>query len=339
MRAIQQSAILLNRNMLTSPTRHIENIGRICYKSEDKICEGSNIKFCNMLAKNNHMAMLEHYRFLIRVPSDALSNNEINLGKYIERTPHMISGSARAFMDVYKHTDSACTYEFINAVIRRIICTYHDSECLFPGYEHDFALVCRPSYCSMYCVNANDVSLSPEEILTHGWFSVKFITDRGVSHELVRHRPILYTECQASYEQECLASYAQESTRYCNYGSMDMQFIPPLNLIDTDSKAYSMWANNCIMSEITYKRMLEMGFAPQEARDILPMCLKTEIVVTATNMQWVHMFNLRMFGTTGKPHPKIKQLFQLLWQDMFKTTDYDGSITIGDKLVKNHFEG
>lgn len=142
-----------------------------------------------------------------------------------------------------------------------------------------------------------------EAMLEHYSFSVKFICDRGVSHELVRHR---------------IASFAQESTRYCNYGSKggEITVIEPCYLlvdgvsvsVDNWSERYGAWVYSCEEAEKSYLRMLADGATPQEARAVLPNSLKTEIVVTANLREWRHFFKLRACGTTGKPHPQMLEV-------------------------------
>lgn len=139
-----------------------------------------------------------------------------------------------------------------------------------------------------------------EAMLEHYSFSVKFIVDRGVSHEIVRHR---------------VASFAQESTRYCNYGkSGDVTFIEPTVLgleskVDEDGyTAKYFWGHSMEVAETAYKNMLEAGATPQEARSVLPNSLKTEVVMTANLREWRHFFKLRALGTTGSPHPQMKEV-------------------------------
>lgn len=135
-----------------------------------------------------------------------------------------------------------------------------------------------------------------EAMLEHSSITVKFIVDRGVSHEMVRHR---------------LASYAQESTRYCNYSKdkfdNEITVIKP-SFLDTDSEAFREWYDSCAFAEKMYMSMLESGCTPQEARGVLPTSLKTEIVMTANIREWRHFFKLRALGTTGKPHPQIQEV-------------------------------
>lgn len=143
-----------------------------------------------------------------------------------------------------------------------------------------------------------------ESILEHATVSLRFICDRGVSHELVRHR---------------LASYSQESTRYCNYSKgkfgEEITVIKPCFWDESDF-GYVEWANLCSKAEDAYIDLLRRGATPQEARSVLPNSLKTEIVVTMNIRNWRHFFQMRYFGVAGTPHPQMvevaKMAFDLL---------------------------
>lgn len=135
-----------------------------------------------------------------------------------------------------------------------------------------------------------------EAMLEHYSFTVKFICDRGVSHELVRHR---------------IASFAQESSRYCCYAKdkfgKELTFINPC-FWEPDSDNYARWFHEMDEAEKTYLAMIEDGATPEQARDILPMSIKTEIVMTANLREWRHFLKLRAEGTTGKPHPQMLEI-------------------------------
>lgn len=135
-----------------------------------------------------------------------------------------------------------------------------------------------------------------EAMLEHCSFTVKFIVDRGVSHELVRHR---------------LASFAQESTRYCNYGKEgfggEITVIEPLFLAE-NTTGYSLWYDACLNSESAYFGLLNFGCSPQEARSVLPNSLKTEVCMTANIREWRHFFKLRAADATGSAHPQMKEV-------------------------------
>lgn len=132
-----------------------------------------------------------------------------------------------------------------------------------------------------------------EAMLEHYSFSVKFTVDRGVSHEIVRHR---------------LASFAQESTRYCNYGHEgEITVIKPV-FWDEVSGEYMAWKHGCMTAERRYMELLDDGATPQEARSVLPNSTKTEVVMTANLREWRHFLKLRAVGTTGKPHPQMQEV-------------------------------
>lgn len=136
-----------------------------------------------------------------------------------------------------------------------------------------------------------------ESVLEHLSITVRFICDRGVSHELVRHR---------------LASFSQESTRYCNLAGKQMEFIKPCFWGD-DSPELEMWEAICRFAEQTYTLMVEMGAKPEEARSVLPNSLKTEIVVTANIREWRHILKLR---TAKAAHPQMRELMVPLLYDL-----------------------
>lgn len=139
----------------------------------------------------------------------------------------------------------------------------------------------------------NIIKRGHEAVLEHASITVKFTCDRGVSHEIVRHR---------------LASYCQESTRYCNYSrdgfGNEITVIEPCYL-DCDSDAYGLWYNACQQAEYGYFAMLSCGCTPQEARAVLPNSLKTEVVMTANLREWRHFLKLRCAAAA---HPQMREL-------------------------------
>ncbi len=161
--------------------------------------------------------------------------------------------------------------------------------------------IARVCYKSEYKITDNSakrmvknlITNKHEAMLEHFSFSVKFIVDRGISHEIVRHR---------------LASFAQESTRYCNYKNKDGEItvIEPYYLKNTVD--YNNWLEACTSAERSYLALIDNGRTPQEARSVLPNSLKTEIIMTANLREWRHFFKLRAVGTTGKPHPQMTEV-------------------------------
>jgi thymidylate synthase (FAD) len=132
-----------------------------------------------------------------------------------------------------------------------------------------------------------------EAVLEHYYFTVKFICDRGVSHEIVRHR---------------MASYCQESTRYCNYANGkfggEITVIEPC-YFESNPNGYYTWESSCNEAESAYLELLHHGRTPQEARAVLPNSLKTEVVMTANLREWRHFLKLR---TAKAAHPQMREL-------------------------------
>ena len=135
-----------------------------------------------------------------------------------------------------------------------------------------------------------------EAMLEHMSLSVLFICDRGVSHEIVRHR---------------MASFAQESTRYCNYSKgkfgSEVTFIRPYNMPD-DSVEFGIWESTMLIAESSYIELIKNGISPQMARSVLPNSLKTELIMTANLREWRHFLKLRAAGSTGAPHPQMLEI-------------------------------
>lgn len=136
-----------------------------------------------------------------------------------------------------------------------------------------------------------------EAVLEHYNITVKFVCDRGVSHEIVRHR---------------IASYCQESTRYCNYSKegfgSEITVIEPC-FWPAHSAQWSIWKEGCEAAESAYFQLLDQGATPQEARSILPNSLKTELVMTANIREWRHFLKLRC---SEAAHPQMRELAQKL---------------------------
>ena len=150
-----------------------------------------------------------------------------------------------------------------------------------------------------------------ESVLEHSMISVKFITNRGVSHELVRHR---------------LASISQESTRYCRYNDHMVFVIPDwcTDIVEGDYNSIEdfahfknmnemMFAAECKKIEDLYSTFLKAGWKPEQAREILPNCLKTEIHMTANIREWRHIFQMRC---SKNAHPNMRQIMRPLLDDI-----------------------
>lgn len=138
-------------------------------------------------------------------------------------------------------------------------------------------------------------------VIEHASCTVRIICDRGVTHEIVRHR---------------LASYSQESTRYANYSNAkfgrEITVIRPCFWSD-DSAEYAIWYKSMLQAEQTYLALIDQGSSPQQARSVLPNSLKTEIVITCNLREWRHIFKLRC---ASNAHPQMREIMLPLLAEM-----------------------
>ncbi len=168
--------------------------------------------------------------------------------------------------------------------------------------------ICYKSECKISDGSAekfvkNIINMGHESVLEHEKVTVTIICDRGISHEIVRHR---------------IASYSQESTRYCNYSGEkfgnELTFIKPC-FWSEDNPQYKIWKEQMEQVEIVYNKLIANGASPQEARSVLPNSLKTEIVVTMNIREWRHFFKLR---TAQAAHPQMREIAQMMLIDFRK---------------------
>ena len=290
-----------------NPFKKIELAGRTCYKSEKNITDESAIKFYKNLVKHEHTAMLEHATVVFEIYDDYLFN-VCNTYKYLNCT-HTLYSEVSMFdgkiEDKYRN--------LVSGNIRAINET-NDVQLLKALYNYKPDLVYNPEFNEEYVVEpgakfedvcAKVVNLSDyknlyiDEICKHQYVTMRFICDRGVTHEFVRHRPF---------------SFAQESSRYVNYSKNDMQFIRPVDFDNWDAKKQKCFTHALSMAEAAYNKLIsEFNAPPQEARAVLPNAIKTELVVTGNTEEWIHFFNLRLVGTTGKPHPDIRRVAHMAY--------------------------
>ena len=270
---------------LTGNLKFIEQCGRLCYKSESRINGTSARPFVKRLIKNGHLAMVEHSNFVIcmPLPNAGLWPVIIIKSKYLNMhrsTSHtFIGGSLTAWYQ-------ACINDLDNSVFIPFIRQYGS---LF-GIDHNY-----PEVGDIW--RACEFEEIPKELHRH---SVKFICDRGVSHELVRHRP---------------CSFAQESTRYVNYGGKDIEFIEPEGFDGWSIRAKDIFASCCTDAMENYRQLIyNQNLKPQQARAVLPNALKTEIIVTADVAEWKHIKSLR---TVAAAHPDMRRVMDMVpWEEI-----------------------
>lgn len=318
-----------------SITKKIERIARICYKSEDKIGEGTDSKMITDLLKRQHYAMLEHGDVCMEVSDtvydlvdDAIHTIENNLSElngvdmlpkkiFLRRTMttlkdgnvrYVISGNIRAWYEFFLEAAPIGAllvgmYSIVNEQLNHLLDTT-------PLADMEIGIDCDTwefDQDTAFFRFIEDVStLTPIERMVHETISILFTVDRGVTHELVRMR-------------DC--SFAQESTRYCNYSlgkyGREITVIEPLffaeaNRLDNPTEIwaerYGAWREGCEQTEIAYFRIMDTKAPAQQARDVLPTSVKADIVMTTNLIEWRHIFSLRACDSTGPAHPQMKEV-------------------------------
>lgn len=321
MEIIKSNAELIK---LDNPLQMIELAGRTCYKSEDKITETSAIGFVDRMCKSKHTAMLEHGTITFRVDTitpdlpNVLTSipyirwikkgfthyvtvSVAHLIKYMNADyDNMLEKNSETFNIKLAHNilQTMCV-EFYKKYFDRVLVVDHGYK-----YEHKNVHIVE----DILSIPA----LTLEEWKELATVSMKFTCDRGVSHELVRHR----------------VSVAQESTRYCNYAKTDkfgsMKFIEPADFENWPAEAVELVKKANEFAESTYNALINLGLTPQQSREVLNNGLKTEVVLTMSPNQWEHFLNLRSVGTTGAPHPDMKIVGDIAY-DIYNTLVYETS--------------
>lgn len=279
MKLIESSVQIIEEK---DPYKMIELAGRTCYKSEDKITEDSAKEFVDRMIKLGHGAMLEHGTIYLKI--DKTEDGHLPPARL-----YWSDGNHKKYTRVRIHGNSI----YVTTNLRVIV-------------ENN---------------RLDDLQYQVEPTEHHEKrITAKFICDRGVSHEFVRHR---------------VFSFAQESTRYCDYSKdkfgNDITYIIP-SWLDLPEGKYSNWDNdwcdvselkllypevdnlsdpaNCFLQSIKnaeyyYFMLINRGWKPQQARQVLPNATKTELVMTGFESDWEHFFELRC---SGAAHPDAKKL-------------------------------
>ena len=301
-----KAELLIQSDGLDGIYKQIELAGRTCYKSTDKITEDSAKPFVDRMVKSGHTAMLEHGTVYLKVPVETWREDEHEWAYMFPEELPWVS------------LDCDGKYQYITTNFRYIL-------------EGNVGIETMNKY---LC--------SPTEFHEKR-YTFRCITSIGVTREMNRHR---------------VNSIAEQSTRYCNYSKekfggeitfcipdwidlpegkayyhdginyragvkeedpYDFVSINPTSLGD-EKKAtqYTYWLNALKYCEEDYFFLLKSGWQPQQAREVLPLCTATEIVHTAFASDWKHFFDLRYFGTTGRPHPNMLQLATLMKEEAEK---------------------
>lgn len=334
-----------------SITKKIEKVARVCYKSEDKIGEGTDMIMCRSLINRQHTAMLEHASIILEVGEqeymlietirnmmeNIIEDGEQNRKCYLRYTNstsdgdnyrYFVSGNIRAWYEFMMYANS------VNGLPKRLYNIINDNVNNIFDIDVDAFDVDTFDYIydedDFYAKVVTDMNqLTDKERMIHETFSVLFTVDRGVTHELVRMR-------------DC--SFAQESTRYCNYNlgkfGNEITVILPC-FFDTgmgtasNSLVYEEWKHSCETAERSYFKLLEYGAKPQEARDVLPTSVKADIVMTTNLAEWKHIFNLRACDSTGPAHPQMHEIMIPLFKEMREKYPFAfGDMVAADEVTK-----
>lgn len=312
MKLIESSVQIIEEK---DPYKMIELAGRTCYKSEDKITEDSSKEFVDRMIKLGHGAMLEHGTIYLNVPEQTYTETlEDEFGKFNNPNNGLVD---RYRKNKYSKVNSVAADEELRKKypkVRPFKLTHHYITTnlrviIENGWEKDLEWQCEPTE-------------HHEKRIT-----AKFICDRGVSHEFVRHR---------------VFSFAQESQRYCDYNkdkfNNELTFIRPtwLNIptgdytywdgdwCDIDNMKIQLPSDNGVADNflwclnnagMQYRLLINKGLKPQEARGVLPNATKTELVMTGFESDWEHFFSLRC---SSKAHPDAKKLADELYKLIHK---------------------
>lgn len=249
--------------------KQIEIAGRTCYKSEDKITEDSCEEFVRRMINNGHTAMLEHGTVYLECPPAVY--NKYTKNKYSSCTVYSTGQQPIQFINKSIGYIAKSQIYYVTTNLRVLV----ENEWL-----DDLKYVCAPTS-------------HHEKRIT-----VRFTCDRGVSHELVRHR---------------VFSFAQESSRYCNYSKGkfggEITYITPSWWDNANDSVKSLFLDSLSTAEDCYLEMLDNGCKAQEARQVLPNALKTEVVMTGFESDWKHFFDLRCAPSA---HPDMQVLAKKL---------------------------
>ena len=303
MRVVDPSFTVLDYLDHQSLAVRIEFCGRICYKSEDRIDQNSALPFVSKMAEHGHNSVLEMGVLTLRVTgasADQVASFFYTQPRYLhidrDNTHLLVTGSVRAFREMLMFhpqdqvVGAMCT--FINQRHR-----YFFSTILPEG-----GLKADPAITVAKVPLAEVDALSPKQRAKHRHIAVKFIVNRAITHEIVRHRP---------------CSFLQESQRYCRYSDArfgsEVAFIKPM-FYEEGTPEYAIWQKAMQETEQMYLQLLDSS-TPQAARTVLPNSCKTELIVYANLAEWQHIFNLR---TTRAAEPSMREVMIPLHEDFRK---------------------
>ncbi len=279
----------------------LEACGRICYKSEGLIDKNSALPFVKKIAEHGHNSVMEMAVVTLAVTCSSAQFDSLlalkpkylildRLGSQV-----LVTGSIRSFRELYQRSSET---DIVEAMLTFLVAGH---PYLFEGVWDGGRGNAETSGIAVRKLELSEVDgLIPELLARHRFCGVKFIVNRAVTHEIVRHRP---------------CSFLQESQRYCRYSQdkFDNQvtFIKPM-FYKEGTEEYALWQRAMEDTEQIYLNLLESS-TPQAARTVLPNSCKTEIIVYCNLAEWKHIFKLR---TTAAAEPSMREVMIPLAAEM-----------------------
>jgi thymidylate synthase (FAD) len=276
----------------------IEECGRICYKSEDKITPESAEPFIRGIIKHGHNSVTEMAVLTLRVyyDSESVASQLYNLlPKFllidrVDKKELLITASVRAFRELYLSNPTVKMVKAITEFLARKHPLFYEDLIPQRGLTEQEGVKVEK-------VPLSEVDKFPADLLAkHRHIAVKFFVNRAITHEIVRHRPV---------------SYLQESQRYCRYSQdkfgNQVTFIKPM-FFKEGSDEYRLWEEAMLETEKLYLKLLETS-TPQAARTVLPNSCKTELIAYANLLEWLHIFKLR---TAKGAEPSMREIMNPL---------------------------
>ena len=284
-----KAELLLQKPGLEGVYKQIELAGRTCYKSTDKITEDSAKPFVDRMINSNHLAMLEHGTVYLKISIPKKAWFKAVVDKYYNN-PH----------SKVNNTFDDYDYHYFITTNHRVL--------VENGWLDDLQYICEPTE------------------YHEKRYTFRLTTSIGVTRELNRHR---------------VNSIAEQSTRYCNYSKdkfggevtfcipswLDLKegsytwldyYSDEFRVVDLSSSIEDQFVAYLFTASNQYTELIDQGWQPQQAREVLPLCTATEIIHTAFASDWKHFFDLRYFGTTGNPHPNMVELSTLMIKEAEK---------------------
>jgi thymidylate synthase (FAD) len=282
----------------------IEVCGRLCYKSEDKITPESAPPFIRRILKHGHNSVAEMAVLTLKIDVDSdsyVAQLFASQPKYfqidrIDKKTLLMSGSVRAYRELFQANSGLKIVKAITSFLAE------KHPLFFEDILPKRGLVPQQGV-SVEKIPLSEVEKMPADLLAkHRYIAVKFIVNRAVTHEMVRHRP---------------CGFLQESQRYCRYSDSkfgsQVTFIKPM-FYKEGTDEYRLWEQAITETEKLYVKLLETS-TPQAARNVLPNSCKTELIVYANLLQWLHMFRLR---TSRGADPSMREVMIPLLGDFQK---------------------